>query len=153
MALTKPENQPYAIIFRVHNKQNKLSVCMENNLEIVCGVRPKMNDTLGTGKSTLCCYISIIDNKQKNYLFARKTILRLFVVCVPLRMTLLVPENQPYAIILCLHSRQKYLFAWKTVYTGVGPALTRGVHRVPGAGPWRGLQGGSGPCLRKFCIW
>ena len=48
--------QPYAIIFRVNNKQKKLS---ENNLEIVCGVRQMMNDTPSTGKSTLCCNISI----------------------------------------------------------------------------------------------
>ena len=74
---------------------------MENNLEIVCGVRPMMNDTPSTGKSTLCCNISIIHNKQKNYmyLFVWKTILRLFVVCVTSRMTLPVPENKPYAII------------------------------------------------------
>ena len=56
MALLKPENQPHAIIFRVHNKQKKLS---ENNLEIVCGVRPMMNDTPRTGKSNSCCNISI----------------------------------------------------------------------------------------------
>ena len=56
MALLKPENQPYAIIFRVHNKQKKLS---ENNFEIVCGVRPMMNDAPSTGKLTLCCNISI----------------------------------------------------------------------------------------------
>ena len=37
MALLKPENQPYAMIFRVHNKEKKLS---ENNLEI------KNNDSL-----------------------------------------------------------------------------------------------------------
>ena len=49
MALLKPENQPYATTFRVYNKQKKLS---ENNLEIVCGVRPMMNDTPSTGKST-----------------------------------------------------------------------------------------------------
>ena len=56
MALPKPENQPYVIIFRVRNKQKKWS---ENNLEIVCGVRPMMNDTSSTRKSTLCCNISI----------------------------------------------------------------------------------------------
>ena len=59
----KPENQPYAIIFRVHNKQKKLSVCMEYNLEIVCSVRLMMNDTPSTRKSTLCC--NITTNKQK----------------------------------------------------------------------------------------
>ena len=31
----KPENQPYAIIFRVQNIQKKLSVYIENNLEFV----------------------------------------------------------------------------------------------------------------------
>ena len=70
---------------------------MENNLEIVCGVHPIKKDTPSTGKSTLSCNISIIHNTQ-NYLFAWKAILRLFVVCGPLRMTLPVPENQPYAI-------------------------------------------------------
>ena len=45
MALPKPENQPYDIIFRVYNKQKKLSVCMENNLDIVCGVRPDTPST------------------------------------------------------------------------------------------------------------
>ena len=68
MALPKPENQPYAIIFRVHNKQKKLSVCVENNSDIVCGVRPMINDSpISTGKSTLCCNISITQqtNKEK----------------------------------------------------------------------------------------
>ena len=66
MALPKPENQPYAIIFRVHNKQKKLSVCVENNSDIVCGVRPMINDSpISTGKSTLCCNISITQQTKK----------------------------------------------------------------------------------------
>ena len=65
MALPKPENQPYATIFRVHNNQKKLSVSMENNLDIVCGVLPMMNDTPSTGKSTLCCNISIAQQQQQ----------------------------------------------------------------------------------------
>ena len=31
-----------------------------------------------------------------------------------------------------IHSKQKYLFAWKTVYTRAGRALARGVHGGPG---------------------
>ena len=67
MALQKQEDQPYAIIFRVHSKQKKLFACMKNNLDIICGVRPVMNDTPSTGKSTFCCNISITQqtNKQK----------------------------------------------------------------------------------------
>ena len=68
MALPKPENQPYAVIFRVHNKQKKLSVCVENNSDIVCGVRPMINDSpISTGKSTLYCNISFTQqtNKEK----------------------------------------------------------------------------------------
>ena len=56
-------------------------------------MRPMMNDTPSTGKSTLCCNISIRPTqKTKNYLFAWKTFLRLFVVCVLLNMTL--PDSQ-----------------------------------------------------------
>ena len=55
MTLPVPENQRYAVTFRLHTKQtNKLFICMENNFEIVCGVRSIKNDTLSTGKSTLC---------------------------------------------------------------------------------------------------
>ena len=87
MALPKPENQPYTI-FRVHNKQKKLSVCMENNSDIVCGMRHMMNDTPITGKSTSCCNISITqqtNKEKKNYLFAWKTILRLFYGVRPIK--------------------------------------------------------------------
>ena len=72
MALQKPENQPYAIIFRAPppHKQ-KLSVCMENQLDIACVVHYMMNDTPSTGKLTLCCNISNSHqtNKQTSELF------------------------------------------------------------------------------------
>ena len=75
MALPKPENQPYAIIFRVHNKQKKLSFCVENNSDIVCGVRPMINDSpISTGKSTLCCkHFDYTTNKQRKMKTKNKT--------------------------------------------------------------------------------
>ena len=93
MTLPVPENQHYAVTFRLHTNQT---------------------------------------NKQTNYLFAWKTILRLFVVCVLLRMTLLVLENQPYVIFFDYTTNKNICFAWKTVYTRAGRALVRGVDGSPG---------------------
>ena len=45
-----------------------------------------IDGTPKTGKSTLCHNISSTQQTKENYLFAWKTILRLFVVCVPLRI-------------------------------------------------------------------
>ena len=53
-------------------------------------------------------------------------------VCVLLRMTLLVLENQPYAIFFDYTTNKNISFAWKTVYTRAGRALVRGVDGSPG---------------------
>ena len=60
-------------------------------------------------------------------------------------MTLPVPENQPYAIIVWLHNKQKYLFARKTVYTRAGGALRETFTGVGGLAPGRGWKGDSAP--------
>ena len=163
MALLKPENQPFAIC-EVHNKQKKLS---ESNLEIVCGVRPMMNDTPSTGKSTLCCNISITPphphtphttkqkqnktkttNKQTNkttYLFAYNG--KQFwdcscMVCVKLRITLLVPEKQTYVIIFWLHKQPKISVCMENCSTRKGRALARDVHGDPGGWSLAGVARG-----------
>ena len=128
----------------VHNKSKKLSVCMENNLEIVCGVCLMMNDTPSTGKSTLCCNVSITQQTKKKIFICMENNFEI-VRCVPLRMTLPVPENQHYAIIFWWPNQPKYPFAWKTVYMRVGRALARGVHGGPGGSPVVGVARGQRP--------
>ena len=175
MALLKPENQPSTRIFRVHNKQKKLS---ENNLEIVCGVRPMMNDTPSTGKSTLCCNISITHThthththtpthphphpythpthtktktkqKQTNNLFICIIMENIFEIVRGVRpikndtpstgktnLCHNILITQPTKNI-CLHGKlylREKVERLRETFTG-----------VQGAGPWRGLQGGSAP--------
>ena len=155
MALPKPENQPYAIIFRATPPTHKLSVCMENQLDIVCIVHYMMNDTPSTGKSTLCCNISITlqTNKQTNYLFAWKTILRLFVVCVLLRMTLLVLENQPYAIFDDYTTNKRIVLHGKLFIREQAERLCEALMESRRLAPDGGCKGAAPPCLRKKCIW
>ena len=149
MALPKLENQPYAIIFWVHTKQKKLSICMENNLEIACVVHSMMNDTPSTRKSTLCCNISITQRTKGLFVCIENNFEIL--VCVLLWKTLPVPVNQPYAIIFWLHNKN-ICFTWKNVYTWAGRALAQGVHWGQGGGPWRGLQGGNVPKKILFLV-
>ena len=143
MALPKPENQPYVIIFYVHNKQKKLPVCMENNSDIVCGVRPMMNDTPSTGKSTLCCNISTTqqtNKEKKNCIFAWKIILKLFYgVCPTKNDTHSTGKSTLCHNILITQQTKIFCFAWKTVYTRAGRALVRGIDGGQGRWPLAGV--------------
>ena len=101
MTLPVPENQPNAAIFRLHthpqpthptptqknkqktktNKQTKQPIylhIMENNFEIVRGVRPIRNYSPSTGKTNLCHNILITQPSEptKNICLHGKLFLR-----------------------------------------------------------------------------
>ena len=141
---------------------------MENKSDIVCGqvcVLWLMTVPLfSTGKSTLCCNISITQQTNKEKMKTKteqnkkqkKKLIYLhgkqfwdcFMVCVPLRMTLPVLENQPYAIIFWLHNEQQYLFRMENCLYASRPSAC--ARHWWGTGRW--LQGTVSPCLRKYFI-
>ena len=153
----KPENQPYAMIFRVH-KQTKEMICLHGkqfgDCFVVCSVRLLMNDTPSTGKSTLCCNITTNNQnqtKQNKYLFAWKTILRLFVAWkndTPSTKKSTLCHNS----LITQQTKISFLHE-NCLYVSRSSACARRSRVSRGLAPGGGWKGAASPCLRKFCIW